>query len=275
MRDSTIGAEMTQLAEFKRGVRAAWASGDYGEMARHDLWPMGERIVQRVGVGRGEDVLDVACGTGNAAIRAARAGGRVVGLDLTPELFETGRREAAAAGVEVEWVEGDAEALPFDDQSFDVVLSVFGCIFAPRHRVAARELARVLRPGGRLGIFAWAAESGPARFFKTAGAFMPPPPDFVEPSVLWGDQEHVRGLFDGTGVELEFERGEAPNPLARFGSVQERLDYYSTTMGPLVMLKRASEAQGRWPELRARLEEFYADAETPGEYLAILGRSIS
>jgi SAM-dependent methyltransferase len=239
-------------------------------MAKHDLWEMGERIVRRVGVGTGEDVLDVACGTGNAGIRAAGAGGRVVGLDLTPELFETGRREAAAAGVEIEWVEGDAEALPFADHSFDVVLSVFGCIFAPRHRVAAGELARVLRPGGRLAVFAWAPDSAPARFFKTAGAFMPAPPEFVEPSVLWGEEAHVRELFDGTGVE--FERAEAPNPLSRFDSVQERLEYYCTTMGPLIMLKRATEAQGRWPELRALLEEFYEDTETPGEYLVILGR---
>src|SRR5207244_5350761 len=132
--------ELAGLAEFKQFTRATWAAGDFAEIARRGLWGVGERIVQRVGIGKNERVLDVACGTGNAAIRAAQAGGQVVGLDLTPELFETGRRLAAEASVSVEWVEGDAEAIPYPDNSFDVVLSTFGCMFAPRHQVAAAEL---------------------------------------------------------------------------------------------------------------------------------------
>ena len=118
---STI-TEPPGLAEMKRRTRATWAAGDYPEVARRGLWEVGERIVQRVGIGEDEQVLDVACGTGNVAIRAAQAGGQVVGLDLTPELFEAGRRLAEEAGTSVEWVEGDAEALPYDDESFDVVL---------------------------------------------------------------------------------------------------------------------------------------------------------
>src|SRR5690349_2085327 len=120
------------LEQMKQAVRATWAAGDYPAIAERQLWPVGERAVRTIGVRAGDDVLDVACGTGNAAIRAAAAGGRVVGVDLTPELFAAGRRLASAAGVEVEWVEGDAEELPVEDESFDVVLSVFGCIFAPR-----------------------------------------------------------------------------------------------------------------------------------------------
>jgi ubiquinone/menaquinone biosynthesis C-methylase UbiE len=131
-------------------------------------------------------VLDVACGTGNAAIRAAQAGGEVVGLDLTPELFEAGRRLAKQAGVSVEWTEGDAEAIPFENESFDVVLSTLGCMFAPRHRVTATELARVLRPGGRLGQCNWTPEGSQGEFFRALGAYVPPLPAFAQPPLLWG-----------------------------------------------------------------------------------------
>jgi SAM-dependent methyltransferase len=267
-----VAANTNVLVQMKQATRASWAAGDYATIAKQDLWEMGDRIVRRVGVGRDEDVLDVACGTGNAAIRAARAGGRVVGVDLTPELFEAGRCEAAEAVVEVEWVEGDAEALPFDDERFDVVLSVFGCMFAPRHGVTARELARVLRRGGRMALFCWKPDSGPNRFFETLGAFMPPMPEFAQPSLLWGSEQHVRELFAGTGVELEFESGLAPNPLSRFESVDQRIEHYTTTFGPLVQLKRLSESQGRWPELRGHLAKLYEDTEQQGEYLVVLGR---
>src|SRR5436309_10955351 len=165
--------ELAELAKLKRGARSTWAAGDYGAVAQRQLWDVGERIVRRVGVAPGEDVLDVACGTGNAAIRAAEAGGRVVGVDLTPRLLEAGERLAAEANVEIDWVEGDAEALPVDDESFDVVLSVFGCMFAPRHDVTAQELARVLRPGGRLGVCAWTPDGYMGEFFRTMGGYMP------------------------------------------------------------------------------------------------------
>ena len=143
-----------ELTDFKQATRAMWAAGDYARFAPL-VAEVGERLVRRAGVRPGDAVLDVACGTGNVAIPAARAGGRVTGVDLTPEHFPAARSRASAAGVAVDWVEGDAEALPFEDDSFDVVLSSFGCMFAPRHAVAAAELARVLRPGGRLGVSAF------------------------------------------------------------------------------------------------------------------------
>src|SRR5690606_26015107 len=130
-------------------------------------------------------------GTGNAAIRAAEAGGVVTALDLTPEMFEAGRRRAAEAGVEISWVEGDAEALPFDDASFDVVLSTFGVMFAPRHAVAARELVRVLRPGGRIGLATWVPDGTVGDMFRTVAAEMPAPPPIAEPPLAWGDPAHV------------------------------------------------------------------------------------
>lgn len=132
--------DQQQAEQLKEGARVAWASGDFDVVAKL-IWGVGPDLVQRVGVGAGQDVLDVAAGTGNASIPAAEAGARVVASDLTPELFEAGRRNAAEAGVEIEWVEADAERLPFDDRSFDVVLSSFGIMFAPRHEVAAAEAA--------------------------------------------------------------------------------------------------------------------------------------
>ena len=192
------------LTEVKQRARASWAAGDFPAVAKLQLWDVGQRLVRRVGVGRDENVLDIACGTGNAALRAAAAGGRVVGVDLTPELFVAGRALAAEAGVDIEWVEGDAEELPFQDERFDVVLSTFGVMFAPRHEVAARELVRVLRPGGRFGFTSWTPEGIQGAFFRMMGEYAPPAPPFVQPPLLWGSENHVRHIFANTGVTLEF-----------------------------------------------------------------------
>ena len=256
------------LAAVKQGARAVWAAGDFPEIARRELWPMGRRLVDRVGVRPGDDVLDVACGTGNAAIRAAQDGGRVTGVDLTPELLAAGREEAARAEVAVDFVAGDAEALPVPDASFDVVLSVFGCMFAPRHEVAARELARVLRPGGRLGVLAWTPEGGTGTMFRTLGGFMPPPPPFVQPPLLWGSEEHVRSLFEGTGIELTFGRGIAPEP--DFPSTAAAVAFMVEKFGPLIMARRALEGTDRWPQLVAALGGAL-DRHEPAEYLEIVG----
>jgi SAM-dependent methyltransferase len=260
---------LAELAKLKQGARATWAAGDFPEIAKRQLWEVGPRIVQAVGVRPGEDVLDVACGTGNAAIRAAQAGARVVGVDLTPELFDAGRRLAADAGVAIEWVHGDAEELPFEDESFDVGLSTFGCMFAPRHEVTARELARVLRRGGRLGITAWTPEGAMGTFGRTVGPYLPPPSPLAEPPVLWGSEDHVDGLFEGTGIELEFERDTVmPMP---FESTEAAIEFLATKFGPMVMARQLAEASGRWPELRAELETLY-DRDEPLEYLVTLGR---
>lgn len=260
---------LVELAALKQGARATWAAGDYPAIAERQLWGVGPRIVRAVAVRPGEDVLDVACGTGNAALRAAQAGGRVVGVDLTPELFAAGRRLAAEAGVQIEWVHGDAEDLPLEDDSFDVVLSTFGCMFAPRHAVTARELARVLRPGGRLGITCWTPEGGMGDFFRTVGAYMPPPSALAEPPALWGSEAHVEELFEGTGVELEFERDVvAPVP---FESTDVAIEFLATKFGPMMMARQLTEVSGRWPELRAELAALY-EREEPLEYLMVLGR---
>ena len=139
------------MDEFKQRQRAMWAAGDYATLSEY-IRHVGEHLVDSAGVESGSRVLDVACGTGNAAIPAARAGAEVTGLDITAELLEGGRRKAAEAGVEVDWVEGDAEDLPFTDDSFDYVFSTFGHMFAPRHRQTADEMTRVCRRGGLTGI---------------------------------------------------------------------------------------------------------------------------
>jgi SAM-dependent methyltransferase len=259
-----------ELDQMKQGARATWAAGDYPAIAQMQLWPIGERVVRRVGIMPGEDVLDVACGTGNAAIRAAQAGGRVVGVDLTPELLAEGRRLATEAGVEVEFVEGDAEALPIPDASFDVVVSVFGAMFAPRHRVTAAELARVLRPGGRLCVTGWAPDGEIGKLFRMLGGHLPPPPAIAEPPLLWGTEEHVRALFEGAGVELQFERGFAEP--AEFDSVEEEVAFSVANFGPLVMARRMLEPQGRWEALLADLKRATEDRRGPAEYLVTLGR---
>ena len=258
------------LAEMKQRTRAVWAAGDFPEVARRGLWPVGERIVRHLAINAGDQVLDVGCGTGNAAIRAAQAGGHVVGVDLTPELFAEGRRQADEAGVEVQWLEGDAEDLPTGDATFDVVVSTFGVMFAPRHEVAATEIIRVLRPGGRVGLCAWTPEGTQGEFFRVMAASMPAGPPFAQPPLLWGTEDHVRHLFADTGLTWEFHREVVTEELP-FGSGHEAIDWMSDNFGPLMALRPALEGQGTWPALRDRLAQIY-DRGDPPEYLVCLGR---
>ncbi|MEX1140902.1 MAG: methyltransferase domain-containing protein [Thermoleophilaceae bacterium] len=268
---------MTELEPVKQMARTTWATGDYATIAERDLWAVGPLVVERAGVGPGDDVLDVACGTGNAALRAAQAGADVVASDITPELLEQGGRLADEAGVEIDWVEADAEALPFEDESFDVVVSTFGCMFAPRHELAAREIARVLRPGGRMAVAAWTPDGAIGEFFATVGAYLPPPPDFASPPPRWGSEEHVREIFAATGLVLDFARETVE---FRFDSVDEAVEYYSTKFGPVMMARKAIEPDGRWPQLRADMAALFErrtvrdgdELVEPADYLLTLGR---
>jgi SAM-dependent methyltransferase len=262
----------TELDQMKAGARATWAAGDYPAIAQRQLWPLGERIVRRAGVQPGEDVLDVACGTGNAALRAAQAGGRVTGVDLTPELLDEARRLADDAGLDIEYLEGDAEALPVADGRFDVVVSVMGCMFAPRHRVAAAELARVLRPGGRLCVTGWAPEGAMGRMFTLLGSHLPAPPPFAESPLGWGDEQHVRELFAGTGVEVEFAHEESA--FAEFDSIDDELAFTTAKFGPLIMARRLLEPQGRWQALLDDMRAFDETRPPTAEYLVTTGRKL-
>ena len=240
-------------------------------IARHEMWELGERIVQRAGVLPGEEILDVACGTGSAAIRAAQSGARVVGLDLAPPLFDATRREAAQAGTDVRWVSGDAAALPFSDGSFDVVLSVFGAAFAPRQRATARELARVLRCGGRFAMFNWTAAGSPGELLSLLAAQAP---DQAEPPLRWGNEAHVRLLFAGSGLRLSFSHEIVRHPLRGVGALAEPLEHHAGVVGPLIALRRAAERRGSWRAVQADVVALCAadGVCADGQYLVVLGR---
>jgi SAM-dependent methyltransferase len=241
---------MTPVADLKRTHRATWAAGDYAAVAELIDEAPPRDLLARVQVSPGHEVLDVATGTGNIAIKAAAAGARVVGLDLTPELFETADRRAAEHDVAVDWVEGDAEDLPYEDERFDRVLSAFGVQFAPRHEVVAREFARVCRPGGRIGVVNWTPEGQIGELFKIMGSYLPAPPDFASPPPLWGSEQHVRRLFAGTGVELEFARGLNP---WRFPSAEHYVAFMETHYGPTLKARERLTAEGRWEECRREI----------------------
>src|SRR3954452_2978944 len=170
-----------------------WDAGNFAAVAEK-IFESGELVVDRAGVEPGMEVLDVACGTGNATLPAARTGARVTGLDFAPGLLEIARERAADAMVEIDFVEGDAQRLPFPDASFDRVLSTFGHMFAPDHRRTADEMKRVLRPGGAIAVACWTPEGSIGRMFRTISELVPPPPG-AQPAALWGTEDHVRELW--------------------------------------------------------------------------------
>jgi ubiquinone/menaquinone biosynthesis C-methylase UbiE len=226
--------------EEKAGERSMWALGDYHRFAKATVWELGPVLVQACGISPGKLVLDVAAGSGNVAIRAAEAGARAVASDLTPENFEAGRREARARGVELEWVEADAEALPFGDGEFDVVTSCLGAMFAPDHRRVADEMLRVCRPGGTLGIVSFTPDGLAAELFDVLGRYGPAPPPGALPPTLWGDEEHVRELFADRVETLEMTRREY---VERAASPGQYVELFTETFGPVIGLRRRLAAQ--------------------------------
>jgi SAM-dependent methyltransferase len=253
------------VAAFKQTQRRIWSSGDYPDIARL-IESAAEHLVRAADVQPGHDVLDVATGSGNVALLAAQQGANVTGLDITPELFGAARSRAAEAGVEIEWVEGDAEELPYEDKTFDRTLSAFGTMFAPRQEQAAAELVRVTKPGGVVAVAAWTPEGTNGQMFRTVASHMPPPPPELKPPSLWGDEEHIRSLFEPLGVELEFERGQV-----EFGdeSVEKWLAYGEEKLGPMVMARAALEPQGKYAALRSDLAALYEreNKATDGSFL--------
>lgn len=240
----------TAIDQLKAAHRATWDSGDYTAVADRWVGPLAATALARAEVGEGTEVLDVATGSGNAAIPAALAGARVTGLDLAPSLIEIARERSAQAGVDVEWIVGDAEALPWPDERWDVVLSVVGVQFAPRHERVAQELARVTRPGGRIVLCSWTPGGFIGQFLKTVGPRMPKPPEGASPPPLWGDQDHVRALFAGTGVEFEFSVDSTP---FEYGTAGGFVDYMADHYGPLLKAREKLTPEGTWEELRSEL----------------------
>jgi len=232
--------EVTDAVEADRAVKARhrsmWASGDYPELARELISSLGPVLVEAVGVRPGDRVLDVAAGSGNAAIPAALAGATVIASDLTPELFEAGREEAQRLGAELEWVEADAEALPFGDAEFDVVLSSIGVMFAPHHRVAADELVRVCRPGGRIGLLSWTPQGFVGQMLGTMKPYAAAPPPGAEPPPLWGDEQHVRSLLGDRVGNVATAKGTVT--IERFATPEEFRAYFASHYGPTIAAYR-------------------------------------
>ncbi len=203
-----------------------WGLGDYHAFATEMVWGLGPELVAACGVARGQRVLDVAAGSGNVALRAAEAGADVVALDITPESLEAGRAEAGRHGLAIEWVQGDAQALPFADGEFDVVASAVGAMFAPDQRATARELVRVCRPGGTIGMINFTPEGLAADFFGVFGEPPSPPP------VLWGSEEHVRELFGDGVTALRMSRHVLVERHA--DGPEGYVAFYKRTFGPIV-----------------------------------------
>jgi SAM-dependent methyltransferase len=232
---STPEAEADRALKARH--RAMWAFGDYPGLVTDLITPLGTALVTAAGVRAGDRVLDVAAGSGNAAIPAALAGARVTASDLTPELLDAGRREARDHGVDLQWQVADAEALPFEDGEFDTVLSCVGVMFAPHHQVAADELVRVCRPGGTIALLSWTPSGFIGQMFATMKPYAPPPPPGAQPPPLWGDEAHVRGLL-GDRVTDVTAVGQSLR-VDRFGTPEEFREYFAAMYGPTIAVYRA------------------------------------
>ena len=221
-----------------------WDAGNFAAVAEKIL-DAGEAVVTAADVEPGMDVLDVACGTGNATLPAARTGARTTGLDFAPGLLEIARERAADAMLEIDFIEGDAQAMPFEDGSFDRLVSTFGHMFAPDHRRTADEMKRVLRPGGVIAVACWMPEGAIGRMFRVTADLLPPPPG--PPPGLWGTEDHVREMW---GDDVEFERHEI---VWTDESVESYAQFMLESFGPLL---NAREVLG---EREGELDRAYRD----------------
>jgi SAM-dependent methyltransferase len=225
---------------IKQRQQIAWSSGDFHMVAAR-IVPIAERLVDAADLQAGWRVLDVATGSGNAAIAAARLGCEVIGVDYVPSLLERGRVRAEAEGLSVSYVEGDAEALPFEDDSFDAVTSVFGSMFAPDHAKAAAELLRVCVPGGTIALASWTPDGFIGELFRTVGAHVPPPAGVPAP-MLWGTERHLRELLGDSITSLELTERTFT---FRFPSAADLVSFFRRWYGPTLKAFAALEGEGR------------------------------
>jgi SAM-dependent methyltransferase len=266
---------MVGMALLKDLNQQMWSAGDYPEVAK--LTQDGAvALVDRLDITAGTRVLDLATGNGNVALLAAGLGATVTGLDLTDAYFADARRRADAAGVHLELVLGDVEALTFADATFDVVTSTYGAQFAPRHEVVAAELARVCRPGGLVGMCNWTQSGWTGRFQDIIALYFPDPPAYVRPPMLWGDPDYVTDLLGP-----EFEVHTEPRRLTfEFAGPDELVGFFEDNFGPCLIAKQSISPRSRWPELRAELVAMTAEFFTEGramiepEYLLVVARKV-
>jgi ubiquinone/menaquinone biosynthesis C-methylase UbiE len=250
----------TSDTELKARHRAMWAAGDYASMVETWLLPLGVTLVDACGITPGTLVLDAAAGTGNAAIPAAQRGAKVTASDLTPELLEAGRNRREVHGLEIDWVEADAENLPFADQAFDVVMSTVGVMFAPHHQPVADELVRVCRPGGTVGLLSWTPEGIVGEMFRTMAPFAPPPPPGTQPPLLWGSEEHLRELF---GERLDWRTLHRDVlEVTAFPRPADFADDFKQRYGPTIASRANAEKEHRADEFDATFERFFDEWNT-------------
>ncbi len=260
----TIGTDV-DFEAVKQAQQKTWSAGDFSVVAK-TVVSVGETLCDAVDVMPGERVLDVACGSGNTTLAAARrAWTEAVGVDYVPELLEHGRQRAAAEGLEIDFVEGDAENLPFDDASFDVVLSTYGAMFAPNQPRTAAELLRVCRPGGRIGMANWTPDGLVGQMFATTMKHAPPPFKLTPP-VMWGTEDHLRELF-GDGIsELRAERRSMK---MRFLSIDHFLEFFRTYFGPTKMAYERLDEAGR-EAFEADMRELLAQRNEAGDRALVM-----
>jgi ubiquinone/menaquinone biosynthesis C-methylase UbiE len=252
MSDGIHAVEADRALKAKH--RTMWALGDYPAVATELIATLGPILVDTCGVRPGDRVLDVAAGTGNAAIPAALAGADVVACDLTPELLETGRRQAERAGAKLSWRQADAEALPFPDGEFDTVLSCVGVMFAPHHQASADELVRVCRPGGTIGLLSWTPEGFIGQMFATMKPYAAPPPPGTQPPPLWGNPDHVRSLLGDRVTDVAARRQTVR--IDRFPTPEAFRDYVKSKYGPTIAVYNGIAED---PERVAALDRDLAD----------------
>jgi SAM-dependent methyltransferase len=228
------------LAAVKARQQQTWASANYGAVATRIL-VMAEQLVQSADLQAGQRVLDVATGTGNAALAAARAGCRVTGIDYVPALLERARTRAAAEGLDVELAEGDAEHLQFSDASFDAVLSCLGVMFTPDQAQAAAELVRVCRPGGTIALANWTPTGFIGGLLRTVVRYLPPPAGVASP-LLWGTEDHQRELF---GDQLSQLRASRREYVFRFAAPDDFVEFFRVNYGPVHKAFAALDEAGR------------------------------
>jgi SAM-dependent methyltransferase len=251
----TVPSDIVEIDQaLKAKHRAMWALGDYPAVAADIIPELGAVLVEACGVGPRHRVLDVAAGSGNAAIPAAKAGASVVACDLTPELLDAGRVIASRLGVDVEWREADAEGLPFADGEFDVVLSCVGVMFAPHHQAAADELARVCRPGGTIGLLSWTPEGFVGQMLATMKPYAPPPPLGAQPPPLWGNEDHLLTLLGEHVTDVSVRRQTVI--VDRFSDPESFRDYFKSHYGPTISTYRAIADN---PDLVADLDRDLAE----------------
>jgi ubiquinone/menaquinone biosynthesis C-methylase UbiE len=266
--------------EARAAVRTMWALGDYNRFATELDSQLGRDLVEACEIGAGQRVLDVAAGSGNVAIRAAEAGADVVASDITVENMWAGEREASKRGVELEWVEGDAQALPFGDGEFDFVTSSAGAMFAPDQQAVADELLRVCRPGGTIGMANFTPNGLAAEFFGVLGPYLPPPPPDAASPLLWGNEAHVRELFGDRASSFEASERELLETVP--GPPVEYCQFYKQTFGPVIAAFASAEDD---PERSAALDREFLEFATGAnagppegptelhfEYLLVLAR---